>query len=33
MAVEKCGWVIDVSNMKDAGCKFTISIINPRRES
>jgi len=28
MAVEKCGWVLDVSNIKEAGCKFTITIIN-----
>jgi signal transduction histidine kinase len=33
MAVEKCGWTIDVSNLKDIGCKFTITIINHGRES
>lgn len=32
MAVEKCGWIMDVENMKDAGCKFCITIINRGRE-
>jgi len=33
MAVEKCGWIMDVENMKDAGCKFSITIVNRGRES
>lgn len=28
MAVGKCGWSLDVSNLKDSGCKFTITIKN-----
>lgn len=33
MAVEKCGWILDVENLKDAGCKFTITVKNPGREA
>lgn len=28
MAVERCGWQLDVENLKEAGCKFTMTIKN-----
>lgn len=28
MAVERCGWQLDVENLEEAGCKFTITIKN-----
>jgi signal transduction histidine kinase len=28
MAVERCGWQLDVENLEEAGCKFTIKIKN-----
>ena len=28
MAVERCGWALDVENLDDKGCKFTIKIKN-----
>ncbi len=28
MAVERCGWQLDVENLIEAGCKFTITIKN-----
>lgn len=28
MAVERCGWQLDAENLKEAGCKFTITIKN-----
>ncbi|MGK9475314.1 sensor histidine kinase [Melioribacter sp. OK-6-Me] len=28
MAVEKCGWELDVENIKEGGCRFTIKIKN-----
>lgn len=28
MAVERCGWQLDVENLKETGCKFTITIKN-----
>jgi signal transduction histidine kinase len=28
LAVEKCGWVLDVENLENEGCKFTITIFN-----
>ncbi len=28
LAVEKCGWLLDVENLENEGCKFTITIFN-----
>jgi signal transduction histidine kinase len=33
MAVEKCGWHLDAENLTDGGAKFTITILNGRRNN